>query len=176
MTTEGGAAVPAAERPLVYSIILTYNNFDDTDECIASVLAQDYPHHRVIVVDNHSSDGSRELLLDKWAQRVEFVENAANLGVPGGYNAGIEVALAAGAAYVVVFNNDLVVTTDFVSSLAGAFRRRSAHRHRRDGNPLLRRPGPRLVRDDIVRSMVRHYSQRMSRPPAGGAAAGSAPA
>lgn len=60
--------------PEVYIILLNYNGWSDTLECLESLLRIDYPNYRVVVVDNHSADGSMEYLqawakgeLDVWA-------------------------------------------------------------------------------------------------------------
>jgi len=45
--------------PKVAIIILNYNNWQDTIECLESVLRNDYPNYQVIVVDNGSSDNSK---------------------------------------------------------------------------------------------------------------------
>jgi len=42
----------------VYIIILNYNNWYDTIECLESVLRNDYPNYQVIVVDNNSQNNS----------------------------------------------------------------------------------------------------------------------
>ena len=44
--------------PKVYIIILNYNSWVDTIECLESVLRNDYPNYQVIVVDNGSQDNS----------------------------------------------------------------------------------------------------------------------
>lgn len=48
--------------PKIYIIILNYNGWRDTIECLESVFRISYPHYRVIVVDNCSSDDSWEHL------------------------------------------------------------------------------------------------------------------
>ncbi len=50
------------QHPNVYIIILCYNGWRDTIECLESVFRISYPHYRVIVVDNCSSDDSWEHL------------------------------------------------------------------------------------------------------------------
>jgi GT2 family glycosyltransferase len=53
--------------PLVYIILLNWNGWKDTIECLESIFRNQYPNYRVIVCDNDSQDGS----LDKiklWAE------------------------------------------------------------------------------------------------------------
>lgn len=51
----------------VYIVILNWNGWADTLECLESVFRTDYANYRVIVCDNDSSDGSLEKIRD-WAQ------------------------------------------------------------------------------------------------------------
>lgn len=52
--------------PKVSIIILNYNGWKDTIECLESVLRNDYPNYQVIVVDNNSSDNSIDCI-KSWA-------------------------------------------------------------------------------------------------------------
>ena len=47
-------------RPKVSIIILNWNGWKDTIECLESVFRNNYPSYQVIVVDNGSTDGSIE--------------------------------------------------------------------------------------------------------------------
>jgi len=53
--------------PKVYIILLNYNGWTDTIECLESVLRNDYPNYQVIVVDNNSPNNSMEYL-KAWAE------------------------------------------------------------------------------------------------------------
>ncbi|RLJ02597.1 MAG: hypothetical protein DRP08_04470 [Candidatus Aenigmatarchaeota archaeon] len=53
--------------PKIYIIILNYNNWQDTIDCLESVLRNDYPNYQVIVVDNGSQDNSMEYI-KTWAE------------------------------------------------------------------------------------------------------------
>jgi GT2 family glycosyltransferase len=53
--------------PRVNILLLNYNRWQDTLECLESVLRLDYPDFRVIVCDNGSADGSFERL-ESWAE------------------------------------------------------------------------------------------------------------
>ena len=106
-----------ASFPLVSVVILAYNNWDYTKACLFAVRSwSDYPNLEIIVVDNASTDGSREKLRDLEPQdeRVRVILNDANLGVAGGYNAGLR---AARGDYVVLLNNDTFVTRGWLRDL-----------------------------------------------------------
>jgi GT2 family glycosyltransferase len=107
--------------PLICSVVLTWNNFEDTNECLESLAAQDHPNHRVIVVDNGSTDGSLERLRQAWPACVDFVEAGKNLGCGGGYALGFRIALEAGADYVAIIDNDIKASPDLLSSLLEPF-------------------------------------------------------
>lgn len=53
--------------PKVYIILLNYNGWADTVECLESVLRNDYPNYQVIVVDNNSPNNSIEYI-KAWAE------------------------------------------------------------------------------------------------------------
>lgn len=50
----------------VYIVILNYNNWKDTIECLESVLKSDYLNYQVIVVDNNSPNNSMDKII-QWA-------------------------------------------------------------------------------------------------------------
>jgi len=53
--------------PKVYIIILNYNGWADTIECLESVLRNDYTNYQVIVIDNNSTNDSMEYIKN-WAE------------------------------------------------------------------------------------------------------------
>jgi len=125
MTSAAGEAQEGESKDLVQvvSIVLSFNNFTDTDECLRSLAKQDYARHSIILVDNGSSDASLAMLEQAWGGRVQLIRNRDNLGVASGYNTGLAAALEAGADYVVTCNNDIVVEPEFVSTLVAAHQR-----------------------------------------------------
>jgi len=55
-----------AHLPKAYIVILNWNGWKDTIECLESVFRNNYPNFRVIVCDNDSTNGSVERIQD-WA-------------------------------------------------------------------------------------------------------------
>jgi GT2 family glycosyltransferase len=98
----------ADEAPPVAVVVVNWNGFADTAACVDSHADLDYPDCRTVVVDNGSSDDSAARLAAAYGDDdgVTLVENDANRGFAGGVNAGAERALADGAAYVLLLNND----------------------------------------------------------------------
>lgn len=108
--------------PLTYIILLTWNRWEDTEDCLRSLLPVVGEHIRVLVVDNGSTDGTPENIRRRFP-RFEVHENGGNLGFPAGNNVGIRHALAAGADYVILLNNDTVVDGEFAGELVAAAQR-----------------------------------------------------
>jgi glycosyltransferase involved in cell wall biosynthesis len=82
--------VKMTSNPLVSVIIPTYNRGWILTEAIDSVLAQDYKDYELIVVDDGSTDNTREVL-DTYGQNI-LVLRQANKGVSAARNRGIAEA------------------------------------------------------------------------------------
>ena len=105
--------------PLVYAVVLTYNHYEDTRECLESIQKLEYDNLKVLVVDNGSADGTPAQVRANFPE-VEVVETGHNLGVPWGYNVGFSHALKASADYVLMLNNDTVVDPQMLAHLVDA--------------------------------------------------------
>lgn len=95
-------------------VIPNYNGIAYIKNCLDSLyIDMEETACNVIVVDNHSTDGSRELLKKEypWITLITFEENT---GFCKAVNAGIE---AADTEYVILLNNDTTVEKGFVSAL-----------------------------------------------------------
>ena len=75
-----------------------------------------YGNFRVLVVDNGSTDASIADIHQKFPA-VELIENGENLGFGGGNNVGMHYALAQGAEWIFLLNNDIVVDNCLLASL-----------------------------------------------------------
>lgn len=105
--------------PLVYIVILNFNGYQDTVECLSSLKKLDYPNYRIILVDNASTDDSTNLLAGDFPD-LTLIRNTANLGFAGGNNAGIKYAMEQGADYVFLLNNDTIIDSAAVIELVRA--------------------------------------------------------
>ncbi|MEO8483554.1 MAG: glycosyltransferase family 2 protein [Acidobacteriota bacterium] len=112
------ASQPAAAGPVAV-VVLNYNGLDDTLKCLASLRALADPA-RVILVDNASvvdpTGPAREAY-----PGIDTLRTSVNLGYAGGNNRGIELALAQGAEWILILNNDTVVEPHIVRDLLAAF-------------------------------------------------------
>lgn len=71
--------------------MVSYNTSAYIAECIDSLLALNYPDVEVIVVDNASTDGSADLIKQRFPH-VELVELPENKGFAGGASVGLFIA------------------------------------------------------------------------------------
>ena len=55
------------KEPWVSIIILNWNRWNDTIECLESLYAIEYQNYNIILIDNHSQDESLEML-NKYCQ------------------------------------------------------------------------------------------------------------
>lgn len=109
---------------LTYIIILNWNNWQDTIECVRSCYELDYREFRIVVVDNGSEDNSEQILKSEFPD-LKIIQTGANLGFAGGNNIGITYALQQGAKYVWLLNNDTVVEPAALANLVSALEKDS---------------------------------------------------
>ena len=97
-------------------VILHYCTLEDTIACIESIRSRiDTRDYHIVAVDNHSANGSLEILQKEYAgaQDVTLLANSENLGFANGLNAGIDYARSHfDPDYIALINND----TQLVSS------------------------------------------------------------
>jgi hypothetical protein len=102
--------------PQVSVIIPTYNRAGYVVEAIDSVLAQTFNEHEIIVVDDGSTDNTKEVLA-KYGDRLRYIYQA-NAGVSSARNHGIQEAKADWIAFLdsddIWFPEKLAVQMEFV--------------------------------------------------------------
>jgi GT2 family glycosyltransferase len=105
--------------PRVAVIVLNYNGLADTLKCLESLRLLD-DACRVILVDNASEVDPRPEA-ERVLPGLETIRTERNLGYAGGNNRGMAYALDRGAEFLLVLNNDTVVSPRLVASLVAAF-------------------------------------------------------
>jgi GT2 family glycosyltransferase len=89
--------------PSLDIVVVTRNTRDLTLRCAAAVLASgSAPHLHLIVVDNGSSDGTAESILERWPGAT-VLRNATNIGFASACNQG---AQAGDGDYILFLNSD----------------------------------------------------------------------
>lgn len=99
-------------NPLVTILILTFNCWRYTRQCINSIKARTFAPYRILVIDNGSTDETiHELRKDP---QIFHIENSQNLGFGRGFNIGMELI---DTPYFVIANNDVVVTKNWLTTM-----------------------------------------------------------
>lgn len=105
--------------PKVLVVILSFNDWGQTIECLDSFSRVAYPNYEIILVDNASSNPPIEAVLAKYPG-VTCLRNDRNLGYAAGNNVGVRYALERGASYAMVLNNDTLTSPDCLTRLVEA--------------------------------------------------------
>jgi GT2 family glycosyltransferase len=101
-------------------VVPNWNGARFLGDCLSSLTRQS-ERAQIIVVDGASTDGSRKLVSEGFAE-VTLLALDGNLGFAGAVNHGIEHALAAGVEFIALFNNDAVAEPDWLGRLLAAAR------------------------------------------------------
>jgi GT2 family glycosyltransferase len=101
----------AADRAMVSILITTYNSARLLERCLESLLQQVYKPLEVIVIDNASSDGTRELLASA-GPGITVMYNDTNIGFAAAQN---QAARLAQGSWLLSLNPDVVLSPDFVA-------------------------------------------------------------
>jgi GT2 family glycosyltransferase len=93
-------------------VIPVFNEVTYTKLCVDSIIRNtDYPYE-LIIIDNGSIDSTAEYLGK--LQDITVISNETNLGVPKAFNQGIR---ASRGRYVMILNNDTIVTPHWLSRM-----------------------------------------------------------
>ena len=104
-TTDQDASAPSATATTAV-VLVCWNNRAYLEPCLDSLYGAGLRHpFEVVVVDNGSTDGSQEMLRQRFPH-VRLVQNDANVGLGRASNQGIDVTTA---PFVLLLNNDTIV-------------------------------------------------------------------
>jgi glycosyltransferase involved in cell wall biosynthesis len=115
--TSTGACFMHERRPLATVVIVNYNYGAFVAAAIDSALEQSYEPLEVVVVDDGSTDGSREIIAG-YQDRIRTVLQT-NAGQGAAYNTGWR---AAQGEFVLFLDSDDVLTKDAIAKVVEAFK------------------------------------------------------
>ncbi|MCA9050708.1 MAG: glycosyltransferase family 2 protein [Planctomycetaceae bacterium] len=107
------------QMPFVSIIVPTYNEGELLEECITSVCGQDYPTYEVIVVDNGSTDNTREICAGHPVRYIFFDKQSSS------YAARNEGAAHAKGDILAFFDADQTMRSNYLSVLLADFTAKS---------------------------------------------------
>jgi GT2 family glycosyltransferase len=130
--------------PNVTIIVLNWNGYKDTIECLESLLKMDYPNFDIVLTDNDSHDCSI-VAIQRWAEEAKvqiidsnfspngqenrslvLLKNPKNYGFAEGNNIAMRYALKTfNQKYILLLNNDVIVSKEFLTKLIDVAEKKS---------------------------------------------------
>jgi GT2 family glycosyltransferase len=101
---------------MVSITIVTWNSAAHLRECLDSIERQDHRNIEIIVLDNASTDATREILHER-GSRFRLIYKESNTGFAAGQN---EAIRSARGDWILCLNPDVLLRHDFVSELVSA--------------------------------------------------------
>jgi len=99
-------------------IILTYNGKKYLPSLLGSIFdfSEKSVSTEIMIVDNNSSDGTVEYVRQNFPEATVFAQDK-NLGFAAGNNIGIKYAMDTGTDFIMLLNQDTIVTENFLKPL-----------------------------------------------------------
>ena len=110
-------------RPLVSIVIVSWNGANDLARCFAALKKMPEPNSEIIIVDNHSSDATAQVIRDFQSSQsnyltCHFIQNLENRGFATANNQGLKLARG---EYVLLLNPDTEVFPDTLERMVNFF-------------------------------------------------------
>jgi GT2 family glycosyltransferase len=115
-TDPASPAVPETMAGKVVAVVLTWNNYADTAECLDGLRASTRAPDEVLVVDNGSTDDTAARLRERFPA-YEVLTLPENRGFTLGSNRGLAEAMDRGADFILFLANDTVPAPDALAAL-----------------------------------------------------------
>jgi glycosyltransferase involved in cell wall biosynthesis len=103
-------------------IIPTHNRLNQLQNCLRSVLALQHPDYEIIIVNDGSTDGTRDYLDRLNNQKIKVIHHLKNLGQSKARNTGIELASGSIIAFT---DDDCIVDGNWLAGLEKIFQSNS---------------------------------------------------
>lgn len=104
--------------PGVAVVVLNWNGYLDTLECVKSIFKSNYSNFFIHIIDNGSEQNEIAKFRKIFKDKVTYIQSSENLGYAGGNNYGINKIYGRSAyKYYFILNNDTVIRKDTISKL-----------------------------------------------------------
>ncbi len=104
-------------------VVVTYNRKQLLVECINAILDQTFNVNKLFIIDNASTDGTKEELENKKIldrKVVQYIKLEKNIGGAGGFHEGIKAAREDGADWIWIMDDDTIPNRDCLEQLVAA--------------------------------------------------------
>ena len=99
-------------------VILNYNTWNETIQCVESIRQYTGTPHRIYVVDNLSAvKATEEQITRLRGMEIEIIYNTSNSGYAAGNNVGLKRAYEDGCGQFLISNSDVLVEDDSIYRL-----------------------------------------------------------
>lgn len=105
----------------ICAIVVTYNRKNLLEKCIYALLNQTHSLEKIMVIDNHSNDGTREMLENDFSSTiVESIILENNIGGAGGFAYGLKIGFEKGYDWFWLLDDDTIPQKNCVEKIAKA--------------------------------------------------------
>ncbi len=102
----------------IIALVVTYNRKDLLKENIEALLSQSFTDFDILVVDNASTDGTKEFMENyKDNSKIIYENTGANLGGAGGFHYGIKKAVELGYEFCWLMDDDTIAKQNALQKL-----------------------------------------------------------
>ncbi len=100
------------------AVVVTYNRKEKLEKCLECILNQQGVISDIVVVDNASTDGTKEMITDKFScEGIYYYNTGSNLGGAGGFEFGVREAVLKGYKYIWIMDDDTWPEKDTLKEL-----------------------------------------------------------
>lgn len=104
------------DNTMLWIIIPVHNRKEFTHKCLISLRRQTFGDFKVIVIDDGSTDGTKEMLATEFPE-VRVLAGDGNLWWTKATNRGVKYAIEHDAKYILTLNNDTIAAEDFLEKM-----------------------------------------------------------
>ena len=104
------------KEPKIAIIIINWNTYQLTFNCLKSLEACIYKNKTIFFVDNGSKDGSGDKIALEFPE-INYIKNTKNEGFTGANNKALKIILKQNFDYALLLNNDTQVNPNFLCHL-----------------------------------------------------------
>lgn len=108
-------------------VIVTYNRCELLKECIQAVLNQSMEPYHVYIVNNASTDGTKEYLDQQKDPRLIIKNMETNLGGSGGFHEGLSMVKDSDTDWCIIIDDDAMLHHDFFEQIARQMKEDESH-------------------------------------------------